>query len=81
MNIIREFLSFRRERNKLLQIDLTDSQKTKLEAVDKDLIRDIIEIAKKKLVEQSWKEEISRDYANWYTDWLYHLLSYFKKYK
>jgi hypothetical protein len=64
MNIIREFLSFRREKRKLLQIALTDSQKTKLEAVDKDLIRDIIEIAKKQLVEESWKEEISKEYVN-----------------
>jgi uncharacterized membrane protein len=66
MNILRtikEFLLFKHFLNELQQIDLDEAEKVKLEAVDKNIIKKIVNKMGESLSRDMVNERISPDYA------------------
>lgn len=79
--IIKEFFLFIRLFREYQMIELTDAEKVKLEAFDKDILRSIRVKAYDNLVKEVLKNDISREYFLGYKHWTEHLISYFRKYK
>lgn len=80
MNIIKEFLIYRKLIKQYQEIELSWTDKNMLEAFDKDVLRKIINSSIKNLSLEMMDENITREYLLWYKQALAHLLSYFKKY-
>lgn len=80
MNTIKEFLIFKQFLKYLSQIDLTEAEKIKLEAADKDIYKKIISKMWENLARELVNDNISPDFVKWYKSAMANFLSYFRKY-
>ena len=80
IQIIKEFLLFRRMIRHYQMIELDDKQKNKLEAFDKSILKTLQSKTYSNLVKEVLNDDISKDYALWYKHGIEHLISYFRKY-
>ena len=76
-----EYLIYKRLLKTYQKTDLEDSEKIKLGAFDKDIIKKLFNNWLDNLSNELLNENISREYALWYKQALFHILSYFKTYK
>jgi hypothetical protein len=79
IDIIRDFLQYRRTIKNYQKIDLTKSQKIKLEAFDKDTLSYILDKTYENLARELLKEDITKEYARGYKHWANHISTYFRK--
>ena len=80
MNIIKEFLAYRRAIKSFSLIDLTDNDKRELEAVEKEIIKKIINLSVISLSREMIDWKLSSEYVNWAKQWMMLFASYFRKY-
>jgi hypothetical protein len=62
IKLIKDFLIFKGFINSFQTIDLTDEDKVKLEAFDKDLLRKVINLSLDNLIKELLKDDLKRDY-------------------
>ena len=83
MNIVfyvKEFFSFIRLINSYQKIELEDSDKIKLEAFDKDLLKKLTHKVNENIIREGLRNNLSLDYIMGYKHAMAHYNSFFKKY-
>lgn len=83
MNIIyyvKEYFSFIRMIKTYQKIELEDSDKIKLEAFDRDLLKKLTDKVNENIIREGLKNNLSLDYIMGYKHAIAHYNSFFKKY-
>ena len=78
--LIKDFLLFRRTLRNYQKIELTKSEKIKLESFDKDVLTSIVNKAYEELSRDMLSGKLSKEYVMWYKHWVNHITKYFRQY-
>lgn len=81
INIIKEFIAFRKAYISYWSVELDGHDKTILELIDKKVIDKVLNKVLSDIAKEVIESNIDRQYLLWYRHAAYQLRSYFRKYK